>query len=89
MRETWVVTDAELIESSLVDGASFALVFDRHCRGIHRFLRARVGAELADDLASECFAVDFPRRASSDAGVDTFKGKHGTLRIPNSVRATV
>jgi RNA polymerase sigma-70 factor, ECF subfamily len=60
------VTDAELIESSLVDGAPFALVFDRHYAEVHRFLRGRVGAQLADDLASETFVVAFHRRASYD-----------------------
>ena len=60
------MTDAELIESSLDDGASFALVFDRHFRAIHRFLRGRIGAELADDLASETFTTAFRRRAAYD-----------------------
>ena len=61
-----MVTDAELIESSLVDGASFAPVFDRHFRAIHRFLRGRVGPELADDLASETFMTAYRRRAAYD-----------------------
>ena len=60
------MTDAELIESSLDDGASFALVFDRHFPAIHRFIRGRIGAELADDLASETFATAFRRRAAYD-----------------------
>jgi RNA polymerase sigma-70 factor (ECF subfamily) len=60
------VTDAELIESSLADGALFALVFDRHFRAIHRFLRGRVGPELADDLASETFTTAYRRRAAYD-----------------------
>jgi RNA polymerase sigma-70 factor (ECF subfamily) len=60
------VTDAELIESSLEDGARFALVFDRHFVAIHRFLQGRVGMELADDLASETFVVAFRKRASYD-----------------------
>ena len=60
------MTDAELIESSLVDSASFALVFDRHFPAIHRFIRGRIGAELADDLASETFTTAFRRRAAYD-----------------------
>lgn len=60
------MTDAELIERSLADGEDFALLFDRHFRAIHRFLRGRAGAEVADDLASETFAVAFRRRATYD-----------------------
>jgi RNA polymerase sigma factor (sigma-70 family) len=70
LRDTSAVTDAELIESSLVDGASFALVFDRHYRALHRFLRGRVGSPLADDLASETFTTAFRRRASYDLSRD-------------------
>ena len=64
------MNDAELIEYSLVDGATFAVVFDRHFRAIHRFLRARVGAQLADDLASETFAIAFSRLATYDRSRD-------------------
>ena len=64
------MTDAELIERSLDDGAAFALVFDRYYRAIHRFLRARVGADLADDLASETFTIAFRRRAAYDLSRD-------------------
>jgi len=61
------MTDAELIERSLEDGAAFALVFDRHYRGIVRFLHGRVGDPLASDLASETFAVAFRRRGSYES----------------------
>ena len=64
------MNDATLIGRSLVDGASFALVFDRHFRAIHRFLRARVGAQLADDLASETFVIAFSRLAAYDRSRD-------------------
>ena len=60
------MTDAQLIERSLANGETFALLFDRHFRAIHRFLRGRAGAEVADDLASETFAVAFRRRATYD-----------------------
>jgi len=58
------VSDAELIQSSLVDGSAFAVIFDRHFRAISRFLRGRVGRQLAEDLASETFVVAFGRRSS-------------------------
>jgi RNA polymerase sigma-70 factor (ECF subfamily) len=60
------VSDAELIESSLVDARAFAVIFDRHFRPIFRFLRGRVGRQLAEDLASETFVVAFGRRSSYD-----------------------
>jgi RNA polymerase sigma-70 factor (ECF subfamily) len=60
------VNDAESIERSLSDGVAFAGVFDRHYGAIHRFLSGRVGPDLADDLASETFAVAFRRRAEYD-----------------------
>src|SRR5205085_9577926 len=60
------VSDADVIRRSRTDGASFALLFDRYYRAIHRFLSGRVGTQLADDLASETFAVAFRRRGSYD-----------------------
>lgn len=60
------MTDAEIIRRSLEDGSAFAELFDRHYAALHRFLRARVGAPLADDLASEVFARAFPRRSRYD-----------------------
>jgi RNA polymerase sigma factor (sigma-70 family) len=60
------VSDADLIQSSLVDARAFAVIFDRHFRAILRFLRGRVGRQLAEDLASETFVVAFGRRHSYD-----------------------
>jgi RNA polymerase sigma-70 factor (ECF subfamily) len=60
------VTDAELISDSLVNTAAFAVLFDRHYRAIHRFLHARIGRALAEDIASETFTVAFRRRATYD-----------------------
>jgi RNA polymerase sigma factor (sigma-70 family) len=64
------VSDAELIQSSLVDARAFASIFDRHFRAIFRFLRGRVGGQLAEDLASETFVVAFGRRSSYDQSRD-------------------
>jgi RNA polymerase sigma-70 factor (ECF subfamily) len=60
------VSDAELIETSLVDASAFAGIFDRHFRAIFRFMRGRVGRQLAEDLASETFVVAFGRRYTYD-----------------------
>jgi RNA polymerase sigma-70 factor (ECF subfamily) len=60
------VSDAELIESSLVDARVFAAIFDRHFRAIFRFLRGRAGRQLAEDLASETFVVAFGHRDTYD-----------------------
>jgi RNA polymerase sigma-70 factor (ECF subfamily) len=60
------VNDGDLIRRSIVDGRLFERVFDRHHAVIHRFLRARVGSEAADDLASEVFTTAFRRREAYD-----------------------
>ena len=60
------MTDADVIRRSLADRAAFALLFDRHYPALHRFVSARVGAGLADDLASEVFLTAFRRRTRYD-----------------------
>jgi RNA polymerase sigma factor (sigma-70 family) len=51
-----------------VEPARFAELFDRHFPAIHRYLRRRVGPELADDLAAETFTQAFARRRHYRAG---------------------
>jgi RNA polymerase sigma factor (sigma-70 family) len=51
-----------VIAASLVEPARFAELFDRHYPAILRYLRRRVGHELADDLAAEAFTLAFRRR---------------------------
>lgn len=60
------MSDAQLIQSSLIDPSAFAGIFDRHFRAIFRFVRGRVGRQLAEDLASETFVVAFGRRSTYD-----------------------
>jgi RNA polymerase sigma factor (sigma-70 family) len=48
-------SDAEVIVASCAEPATFSAVFDRHFPAIHRYLRRRVGAEAADDLAADTF----------------------------------
>lgn len=64
------MSDAELIQSSLVDPSAFTGIFDRHFRAIFRFIRGRVGRQLAEDLASETFVVAFGRRYTYDLSRD-------------------
>jgi RNA polymerase sigma factor (sigma-70 family) len=61
-----VPTDAEAIEASRSDPPRFAVVFDRHFASLHRYLRRRVGKDLADELAAEAFARAFAARTRYD-----------------------
>jgi RNA polymerase sigma factor (sigma-70 family) len=58
--------DAELIERSRRDPARFAEVFDRYYDEIHGYAVRRLGASLADDVASETFLIAFDRRRRFD-----------------------
>jgi RNA polymerase sigma-70 factor (ECF subfamily) len=64
------VDDADLIGRSLNgDDGAFEALFHRHYRDIHRFLRARVGPDAADDLSAETFTTAYRRRNDYDLGV--------------------
>jgi RNA polymerase sigma factor (sigma-70 family) len=54
--------DSEVIAASLVEPARFAELFDRHYPAILRYLRRRVGHQLADDLAADTFVLAFAQR---------------------------
>jgi DNA-directed RNA polymerase specialized sigma24 family protein len=45
-----------------VEPARFAELFDRHYPAILRYLRRRIGPDLADNLAAETFTLAFRRR---------------------------
>ena len=49
-------TDAQLIELALTDADAFAELYRRHAEPLHRYLRSRVGADVALDLTAETFA---------------------------------
>jgi RNA polymerase sigma factor (sigma-70 family) len=59
-------SDAEVIAASAADPHAFATVFDRHFDAVHRYLRARLGPFLADDLAAETFTRAFDARRRFD-----------------------
>jgi RNA polymerase sigma factor (sigma-70 family) len=61
-----VPTDAEVIEASRSNPPLFGVVFDRHFAALHRYLRRRVGEDLADELAAETFARAFAGRNRYD-----------------------
>ena len=61
-------SDALVIERSLRRPERFAAVFDRHYAAIHGYVARRLGAGLADDVASETFLVAFDRRHRHDLG---------------------
>jgi RNA polymerase sigma factor (sigma-70 family) len=60
-------SDAEAIALSLESPGAFAGVFARHHPAVHRYLARRLGADLADELAAETFAVAFARRGRYDS----------------------
>jgi RNA polymerase sigma-70 factor (ECF subfamily) len=59
-------TDAAIIERSLREPERFAQVFDRYYAEVHGFVARRLGRSLADDVASETFAIAFDRRRRYD-----------------------
>lgn len=56
--------DSELIAGSRAEPSMFAEIFDRHHAELYRYLRRRVGAGLAADLAAETFVTAFARRSA-------------------------
>jgi RNA polymerase sigma-70 factor (ECF subfamily) len=67
------LSDAEAIRRSRDQPQAFVAIFERHHAAIHGYLRRRLGADLADDLAAETFARAFRRRASYRPLAETAK----------------
>jgi len=59
-------TDAAVIARSLGDPERFREIFERHHRPVWRFLAARLGATLADDVCADTFATAFAVRDRYD-----------------------
>jgi RNA polymerase sigma factor (sigma-70 family) len=53
---------------SIVSPGGFEAAFVRHFPPVYRFLAARVGPAVAEDLAAETFATAYRRRAAFDPG---------------------
>ena len=60
-------SDADLISRSLAEPEEFTAVFDRHCAEILRYVYARLGPELAEDVTAETFLAAFRSRGRYDA----------------------
>jgi RNA polymerase sigma factor (sigma-70 family) len=56
--------DSEVIYRSRTQPAMFSEIFARHHSELYRYLRRRVGAEYAADLAAETFVTAFARRGA-------------------------
>ena len=63
------LNDAGRRVDNLTDGSVavvFAALFDTHAAALHRYLSARVGAAVADDLVSDTFVLAIRRRETFD-----------------------
>ena len=60
------INDAELIGQSLVDPELFTAIFDRHSGEILRYVHARLGPDLAEDVTAETFLAAFGARRRFD-----------------------
>jgi RNA polymerase sigma-70 factor (ECF subfamily) len=61
-----MLSDAEIVELSLREPASFAALFDRHAMEIAQYVRARIGPDLAEDVTAQTFLDAFRQRGRYD-----------------------
>ena len=59
-------SDADLIVQSLTEPELFTAVFDRHSSEILRYVYARLGPDLAEDVTAETFLAAFQCRSKYD-----------------------
>ncbi|MFJ6651128.1 RNA polymerase sigma factor [Streptomyces sp. NPDC091290] len=59
-------SDAWIVERSWNEPEVFAVLFDRYADDIYGYAARRLGAEVAEDLMAEAFAVAFQRRSRYD-----------------------
>ena len=60
------ISDAELIGQSISDPELFTAIFDRHSGEILRYVYARLGGDLAEDVTAETFLAAFRARGRFD-----------------------
>ena len=63
-------TDAAVIEQSWAEPERFEAIFRRYFAPVHRYLAARVGGRIADDLAADVFTAAFAQRQRYDLARD-------------------
>jgi RNA polymerase sigma factor (sigma-70 family) len=61
-----MTSDAFQVGASLADPSQFVEIFERHYEAIARYVRRRLNAPAATDLAADVFTTAFARRASYD-----------------------
>jgi RNA polymerase sigma-70 factor (ECF subfamily) len=59
-------SDGRTIRRSLDDPRMFAAIFERHFDALYGYARRRVGADLAEEIATETFVRAFDRRRTFD-----------------------
>ena len=64
-------SDRDLIRRSERAPALFGAIFDRHATAVHRYLRRRVGEQLASELTAEVFTRAFAHRRRFDGRAQT------------------
>ncbi|MEU9832373.1 RNA polymerase sigma factor [Streptosporangium sp. NPDC048047] len=65
-REVVEVDDATLIERSLNEPETFAILFDRHAPLLHRYAARRLGPSEAEDVVADTFLAAFQHRKGYD-----------------------
>jgi hypothetical protein len=59
-------SDADVIRDSVREPGRFGVIFDRYANDILRYVSARLGADLAEDVTAETFLAAFAGRGSYD-----------------------
>lgn len=59
-------SDGRVIRRSLADPSAFGVIFEQHFDTVHGYARRRVGADLAEEIATETFVRAFDRRRTFD-----------------------
>jgi|SRR5215207_3868104 len=59
--------DSAILAESRLEPDASRTVFERHFDAVHRFVCARLGLALADDITSETFLIAFERRHRFDS----------------------
>ncbi|MFI6387104.1 RNA polymerase sigma factor [Nonomuraea sp. NPDC050540] len=62
--------DAVVIAKSREEPEWFSVIFDRYYGAIHRYAAARLGSDVASDVAAETFLIAFDRRTRYDLTCD-------------------